>query len=262
MIEFVNVTKSFRHDSRENLTALQNLNFKVKRGEFLAILGPSGCGKTTLISIAAGLLAPSSGEVRVLGQRVDFPDAHLTVIFQETALFPWKTALRNVEFALKGRGLSDPQERGERASALLNSVGLEGFGDCFPHELSGGMKQRVAIARALAFDPECVLMDEPFSALDASLREELRQQVQSLFQAMNKTMVLVTHDLEEALIMADRVLLLTPRPGRVQAEFEVRLPRPRLAEAHLQPEFMRIYREIRLAMKVATTGAEGQKRFE
>ncbi|MFH1862053.1 MAG: ABC transporter ATP-binding protein [bacterium] len=251
MIEFQHVSKTFVQNGHQ-LDVLKDLSFTVHQGEFVAVLGPSGCGKTTLLSIAAGLIRPTNGKILLFGQEITKPNPRMTVIFQDIALLPWKTALKNVEFALKGvMGFENRRVRRERALELIRFVGLEGFENCYPYQLSGGMKQRVGIARALAFDPDCILMDEPFGALDALLREELHVQVQNLFQHVNKTILLVSHDIHEALVLADRMILMTPRPGRVKAEFEVNLPRPRSAALYTTSEFRQLMESVRNAMKAS-----------
>jgi NitT/TauT family transport system ATP-binding protein len=207
--------------------ALDDINLKVAAGEFVCFVGPSGCGKSTLLDIVAGLTKPDRGQVLADGQPVVGPGRHRLVMFQESALFPWLTALGNVLFGLKlvpelGRG-----ERRDIAQSYLKLVGLEKFSRANVHELSGGMKQRVAFARALAPDPRVLLMDEPLSSLDALTREQLYGDIQRIWQVRRKTILFVTHDVREAVCLGDRVLVLSPLPGRIRHEFPIRLQRPR-----------------------------------
>jgi NitT/TauT family transport system ATP-binding protein len=206
---------------------LDDIDLRVAAGEFVCLVGPSGCGKSTLLDIVAGLTKPDRGRVFADGQPVVGPGRHRLVMFQESALFPWLTALGNVLFGLKrvpelGRG-----ERRDIALSYLKLVGLENFRHANVHELSGGMKQRVAFARALAPDPRVLLMDEPLSSLDALTREQLYGDIQRIWQVRRKTILFVTHDVREAVCLGDRVLLLSPLPGRVRDEFPIRLQRPR-----------------------------------
>jgi NitT/TauT family transport system ATP-binding protein len=207
--------------------ALDDIDLEVAGGEFVCLIGPSGCGKSTLLDIVAGLTRPDRGQVLADGQPVVGPGRHRLVMFQESALFPWLTALGNVLFGLKlvpGLGRS---ERRDIALSYLKLVGLEKFGHANVHELSGGMKQRVAFARALAPDPRVLLMDEPLSSLDALTREQLYRDIQRIWQVRRKTILFVTHDVREAVCLGDRVLLLSPLPGRIRDEFPIRLQRPR-----------------------------------
>ncbi len=229
-LEIVNVYKTFASDNGP-VQALAGVNLSVEKGEFVVIVGPSGCGKTTLLQIVAGLEEPTRGEVRIAGQRVTRWGRDRTMIFQEYSLFPWLTVRGNVEFGLKMAGIP-PKERWKIASELIQKVGLEGFENFYPHELSGGMQQRVAIARALAVDPAVLLMDEPFASVDALTRRELQAELVRLWSERKKTILFVTHSLREALILADRIVVMTPRPGRVKAVFTVDLPHPR--EAYLR----------------------------
>jgi NitT/TauT family transport system ATP-binding protein len=217
----------------------------VREGEFVCCVGPSGCGKTTLLNLVAGLEPPDRGEVLFDGRPVAGPGADRIVIFQELGLFPWMTVAGNVEFGLKLRGLPRAERR-ERAMAQLRLVHLTGFEQARVHELSGGMKQRVALARSLAPDPRVLLMDEPLSALDAITREQLCYDIQDIWQKRRKTIVLVTHDVREAVCFADRVFLLSPSPGRIREEFRVPLPRPRDINS---PELAHIAQRITAALK-------------
>ncbi|HEX8164288.1 MAG TPA: ABC transporter ATP-binding protein [Beijerinckiaceae bacterium] len=207
--------------------ALDNVNLTVDEGEFVCLVGPSGCGKSTLLDIIAGLTAPDQGRVLADNQPVEGPGRHRLVMFQESALFPWLTVMGNVMFGLKLKpGLSDAARK-EIAREHLELVGLDKFTRSYVHELSGGMKQRVAFARSLAPNPRVLLMDEPLAALDAMTREQLYADIQRIWEKKKKTIVLVTHNMREAVCLADRVILMSPRPGRIVEEFSVPLPRPR-----------------------------------
>jgi NitT/TauT family transport system ATP-binding protein len=220
------VSKHFR-TGRTEVHALDNINLHVRPGEFVCLVGPSGCGKSTLLDIIAGLTRPDQGEVRADDQVVTGPHRHRLVMFQDSALFPWLNTLGNVLFGLKlVRGLTR-QQRLEIARSHLRLVGLEKFARANIHELSGGMRQRVALARALAPDPRVLLMDEPFSALDAMTREHLYVDLQRIREQRRKTIVAVTHNVREAVCLADRVLLMSSQPGRLEDEFAITLPRPR-----------------------------------
>jgi ABC-type nitrate/sulfonate/bicarbonate transport system ATPase subunit len=225
-IEIEGVGKRFATDPPGTPPVLDRIHLAVAPNEFVALVGRSGCGKTTLLNIIAGLDSASEGEVRVGGARVSGPGGGKGVVFQQNALFPWLTAAGNVAFAARNRGL-----RRTEAEALgldlLRLVGLAGAARKYPVELSGGMQQRVAIARALALDPAILLMDEPFGALDEITRTEMQEELLRVWEARRKTVVFVTHSISEALILADRVLVLAPRPGRVVLERQVGLPRPR-----------------------------------
>lgn len=205
------------------LTALDSLSLDVQAGEFLTLVGPSGSGKTTLLDLLAGLARPTSGEVLVDGRPVTGPGPDRAVVFQQYALFPWRTASENASIGLEGTGLTK-RERAEKASHYLGLVGLSGFEDRYPHELSGGMKQRVAIARSLAFEPDILLMDEPFAALDAQTREQLQSELLKIWRATGKTIVFITHGIEEAVYLGQRVAVLSPRPGRLRTVVDIDLP--------------------------------------
>ncbi|SLN09757.1 Bicarbonate transport ATP-binding protein CmpD [Roseivivax jejudonensis] len=197
-----------------SVTALENINLDFHRGALTSLLGPSGCGKTTLLKILAGLLQPTSGEVRVNGTPVTGPGPERAFVFQDFALMPWATVLRNAAYGLELRGVS-LREREERARHYIDEVGLSGFEDKYPHELSGGMRQRVGLARALAVDADVLLMDEPFSAVDEQTRRKFQEDLIRLREIEKKTFLLVTHSIEEAVYLSDRIVLLSPRPGRV-----------------------------------------------
>jgi len=224
------VDKTFRTASGE-FRALQDLHFHAAAGEFVCLLGPSGCGKTTALNIIAGLEKADRGEVLMDGHPVTGPGPDRVVIFQEAALFPWLNVRDNVSFGLAARGMPR-SERNQVAESKLDMVNLHEFADAWVHELSGGMKQRVALARALALNPDVLLMDEPFAALDAQTREALHLELQTLWSETHKTIVFVTHNVREALVLGDRVLVLSARPGRIKSEFRCDMPHPRSMESH------------------------------
>lgn len=223
-VEFV--SKQFRRSGRVT-QALDNVSLSLAQGEFVCLVGPSGCGKSTLLDIMAGLSRPDTGFVTCEGRPVTGPGPDRLVMFQEAALFPWLDVMGNVLFGLKLRRDLNNAQRREIAEHYIKLVGLERFRNAHVHELSGGMKQRAALARSLAPDPDVLLMDEPFSALDAMTRERLYDDIQRVHQASGKTILLVTHNVREAVCLADRVILLSPRPGRIREQFAIRLPRPR-----------------------------------
>ncbi|MBI5439985.1 MAG: ABC transporter ATP-binding protein [Deltaproteobacteria bacterium] len=220
--------KSFSRAGKE-VVAMQGLDLTVDEGEFIAIVGPSGCGKTTLLHMLGGFEPVSKGDLLFDGAPVAGPGTDRGIVFQEFALYPWRTVEDNVTWALEIRGSSKADRRAV-ADRLLRKVGLTHFRDHYPAELSGGMKQRVAIARTLAFDPRILLMDEPFGALDAQNRELMQEELQALWNETRKTVVFVTHDIEEAVYLGDRVIVFTARPGRVKADVRIELPRPRAIE--------------------------------
>jgi NitT/TauT family transport system ATP-binding protein len=225
MIELTGVSRTFRTRAGD-VEALRRIDLTVADGEFLAVIGRSGCGKSTLLRLLAGLLRPTAGRVCVGGVPVARPRRDVALMFQRPALLPWRSVLTNVLLPLEIRGAVRPQDRA-RAAALLDSVGLAGFHRRLPHELSGGMQQRVALCRALIQRPAVLLMDEPFSALDALTREELAGQLQQVHMDMRPTTVFVTHSIQEAVLLADRVAVLSSRPGRLQRILTVDIPRPR-----------------------------------
>jgi sulfonate transport system ATP-binding protein len=222
------VRKTFRGRAR-TVDALAEIDLVVAHGELVCLVGPSGCGKSTLLSLVAGLDLPTHGTIRADGRRVTGPGRDRVLLFQDAALFPWLDVQRNVEFGLRQQGMS-ATDRATVARDWLARVSLAGFERSYVHQLSGGMRQRVALARALATDPEVLLMDEPFGALDAITRDHLHAELQAIWAATRKTIVFVTHNTREAVALGDRVLVLSPRPGRVVAEFRIDLPRPRTLE--------------------------------
>jgi NitT/TauT family transport system ATP-binding protein len=223
------------------LEALKGASFSQEASEFLCLLGPSGCGKSTLLNIIAGFLTPSTGEIRIGGKPVSGHGTDRGVVFQDFAqLFPWRTALGNVTFGLEMKGLGKA-EREKIAMEQLKLVKLEKFADSYPHHLSGGMQQRVAIARALAYNPAVLLMDEPFAALDALTRDDMQRLLAEVWRETRKTVVYVTHNVAEAVYLADRVLVMTPHPGTIKATVPIRLPRPR---DPLSVEFLDYQKEL------------------
>jgi len=225
-VTFQGLTKEFCREEKEPVVALDNLNFEVEDGEFICILGTSGCGKTTLLRIVAGLEKPTRGEVLVDGVPVEGPSPERGMVFQEYSLFPWRNVLENIAFGLEMKNIPK-EERLEKARTYVKLVNLEGFEMAYPHELSGGMRQRVAIARALANDPQVLLMDEPLGALDAQTRNQMQQELLEIWEREKKTVIFVTHSVDEAVYLADRMVVLSPRPGRVDEIVSVDIPRPR-----------------------------------
>src|SRR5438128_1850453 len=225
-IELRNI--SLEYDSADSpVTALQDVSFSVEPAEFLCVVGQSGCGKTTMLNVVAGFLKPTKGGILIGGKAVTGKGLDRGIVFQDFAqLFPWRTAQRNVEFGLEMKGIRK-EEREEIALRFLRLVNLEKFARSYPHELSGGMQQRVAIARALAYNPAVLLMDEPFAALDALTRDEMQRLLVDVWAQTRKTVLYVTHNVAEAVYLADRVIVLSPHPGTVVADVRVRLPRPR-----------------------------------
>ncbi len=240
-IDVANVSIVF--DTRNGqVVAVDRVSFEVKHGEFVCLLGPSGCGKSTLLNAIAGFERPYEGEVRVLGKAVTAPGPDRGMVFQQPLLFPWKSVRSNIAHGPSVLGKSRA-EAASIADGLIEMIGLTRFADAYPHTLSGGMQQRVSIARALANRPGILLMDEPFGALDAQTRVIMQENLLRLWSEFGTTIVFVTHDIEEAIFLADRVLIMSSSPGRILRTVEIRLPRPRPAELLLQPDFMRIKKE-------------------
>ena len=229
--------------NQDGILALDGIDLEVKAGEFVLLLGPSGCGKSTLLNVAAGFLKPTSGRVLHEGRPIVGPDRRRTVVFQDYALFPWMTVQQNVEFGLKTQGMA-AEERAAVARGFIDLVRLSGFEDRFPHEISGGMKQRAAIARALAPNPDILLMDEPFGALDAQTRVLLQEEIARISAKTANTILFVTHSIEEAVFLGDRIVVMSARPGRIRAEYRVAIDRPRTAEVRSLPEFIRLTQEL------------------
>lgn len=225
------------------IQALEGLSLEIADGEFVALLGPVGCGKTTLLRIFAGFLHPSKGRVRCAGASIDGPGWQRGYVLQEEAIFPWMTVRQNVEFGLLAKGV-DPDERRKVSDELLELIGLTAFADAYPRELSTGMSKMVEVVRVLATDPSILLLDEPFGALDAQTRQRMQDALARLWAQRRKTVLFVTHDAEEALYLADRVMVLSPRPGRVKARFTVDLPRPRSFESRFSEGFLGLKRQV------------------
>jgi NitT/TauT family transport system ATP-binding protein len=242
LVEVADASRVFRTPEGE-VRALDGVSFDVRQGEFLSVVGPSGCGKSTLAMLIAGLLRPTSGAITVGGRVVDRPQTDLGIVFQNPVLLAWRTALDNVLLQIDMRGLDVARYR-DRAQSLLGVVGLAGFERRLPHELSGGMRQRVAICRALIHDPPLLLMDEPFGALDALTRDQMTLDIQGVW-ARGKTVLFITHSITEAVFLSDRVLVMTPRPGRIDTVMEIDLPRPRRLGLRETPAFADYARLIR-----------------
>jgi NitT/TauT family transport system ATP-binding protein len=231
------------------LVALDNVSFEIREGEFISLVGPSGCGKSTLLSILGGLEDTSDGTLVLAGKHHDAPRADLGMMFQTSVLFPWRTVRENVRLPGVILGLNRKQQS-ERCDELLSMVGLDGFGDRYPNELSGGMRQRVALARLLAHDPRVLLMDEPFGALDEFTREVMNVELLRIWEMTRKTVVFVTHNIGEAVFLSDRIFVMTPRPGRLEGVVEVDLPRPRKTDVMRDPRFSELVFDIRRMLGV------------
>jgi NitT/TauT family transport system ATP-binding protein len=234
MISLVGASRTFK-SRRGRVDALSSVDLKIYDGELVAIIGRSGCGKSTLLRLIAGLLPPTSGQILIDDVAVTKPRRDVSVMFQRPALLPWRSVLANIMLPAEIMGLPKAELR-QRAFTLINTVGLAGFEQRLPHELSGGMEQRVALCRALLAQPRIMLMDEPFSALDALTREELAVELQKIHMTMRPTTVFVTHSISEAVLLADRVIVMSPRPGRIRTILDIRIPRPRAFthNAHLE----------------------------
>jgi len=249
-LERITCTFVSREDPSRRYTALRDTTLVVQPGEFLSVVGPTGCGKSTLLNVAAGLLEPSGGTVRVHGEPLTGINARAGYLFQQEALMPWRNALENVIAGLQFRGLGR-DEMLQKGNEWLRRVGLAGFGDRYPHQLSGGMRKRVSLAQTLILDPGILLMDEPFSALDVQTRQLMENELLELWSSDRKSVVFITHDLEEAIALADRVVVLSAGPEtRPIGEYRIDLPRPRdVAEIRLTPRFIELHTEIWHAMK-------------
>jgi NitT/TauT family transport system ATP-binding protein len=257
-LRLLDVSRSFP-TPRGALVALENINLEVEEGEFLCVVGPSGCGKSTLLNLMAGLDQPTRGEIWLNGRRIEGPGTDRTLIFQELGLFPWLTVQENVEFGLRMQGVAK-QVRRARSQQYLRLVHLAHFEASYVHQLSGGMKQRVALARSLATEPDVLLMDEPFAALDAQTRDLLHEELARIWAETGKTIVFVTHNVREAVRLGSRVILLTFRPGRIKNQFVITLPRPR----HLEdPELALTAGEVLAQLKDEINKAvEAEYRYE
>jgi ABC-type nitrate/sulfonate/bicarbonate transport system ATPase subunit len=247
-LQLRDITMTFRTRRGGQVIAVDNLSLDVEDRQFITIVGPSGCGKSTLLRVVAGLVSPDRGEVLLDGRHITEPGADRGMVFQSYTLFPWLTVQGNVEFGLRLKGVSVAQ-RAQIALAHIELVGLKGFERHYPKELSGGMMQRVALARALANDPEVLLMDEPFGALDAQTRSLMQEMLLNIWQRTPKTILFVTHDIDEALFLADRVYIMTARPGRIKQVLDVHLPRPRTVEITTDERFVEQKRAVLESIK-------------
>jgi NitT/TauT family transport system ATP-binding protein len=232
------------------VVALDDFNLHIKEHEFFSIIGPSGCGKTTFLRVLAGLTSPTSGDVLIDGKRVFGPGRDRAMVFQEHVLMPWRTALRNVAFGLETAGVPS-KLRKERAMELIQLVGLEGFENTHPHQLSGGMRQRVGLARALAVNPSILLMDEPFGSVDAQTREQMQDELLRIWEQEKKTVIFVTHSIEEAIYLSDRIAIMTCRPGHIKEVINVNLPRPREYLQRMSRESLNL--RLQIWEKIAST---------
>ncbi|MBS0293068.1 MAG: ABC transporter ATP-binding protein [Proteobacteria bacterium] len=249
------VSRTFVSPRGQATQALLPVDFDVQENDFVTILGPSGCGKSTLLRIVAGLDHPSSGRVLLGGQPVEGPGADRGMVFQSYTLFPWLTIEQNIRFGLRERGMPEAEQK-ERAQYFIAKVGLCGFEQHFPKQLSGGMQQRTAIARALANDPKMLLMDEPFGALDNQTRVLMQELLLGIWEAERKTVMFVTHDIDEAIFMANRVAVFSARPGRIKSEIAVNLPHPRHYTIKTSPEFMELKARLTEEIRAESMAAE------
>ncbi|MGI5991223.1 MAG: ABC transporter ATP-binding protein [Methanosarcina sp.] len=235
-VSIKNVSRIFKKEDKSSTEALKNVSFDVGDGEFVCLLGPSGCGKTTLLRIIAGLETLTSGDITLNGVSITGPDPKRGMVFQQYSLFPWRTVIDNVTFGLEMQGIDKAESR-KHAEKYIELVGLKQFKNSYPYELSGGMQQRAAIARALANEPEVLLMDEPFGALDAQTRNILQDELLRIWEQRHVTFIFVTHSVDEAVVLSDRIVVMTARPGRIKEIIEVDLPRPR---SRTSPEVNRL----------------------
>ena len=243
-INAVNLTKTYPLREGSSLEALGPIDFQVATGEFVSIVGPSGCGKTTALRVVDGVIEPDPGsQVEILGRPLQGPGRDRARVFQTFALLPWKSVRSNIELGLKFAGM-EAEARREAAEKYLKMVGLDGFGDRYPHELSGGMQQRVGIARALALEPEILLADEPFGSVDALTREVLQTELLRIWSETQKSVLFITHSIDEAVLLSDRVLVFSQRPGRLLSDLQIDLPRPRNAGSRQLPQFAELRTEI------------------
>lgn len=249
-----------RRRTGQRITALTDLDLSVEPGEFVSIVGPSGCGKTTFLNMVDGTVTPTSGSITWQSQSIEATGGQRAMVFQEASLFPWFTVERNVAYGLRCRGVPRGAAA-ERVRPLIRMVGLEGFEQNYPYELSGGMQQRANLARALAVDPELLLMDEPFAALDAQTREIMQSELLRIWDMTNKTVLFVTHQIDEAVYLSDRVIVMSARPGRVVADLRVPIPRPRPLHVKREPEAIALVERIwdLLEVDVRRAMAPGQK---
>ncbi len=253
LIQATSINLTFRPPNRGPVRALQDFALDVGEGEFLSIVGPSGCGKSSFLSVLLGLIKPDSGDLTLRGKPVTGPGNDRAMVFQDFGLLPWRTIQHNVELGLELKGVPK-RPRHETSQRFIEMVGLRGFEGHYPHELSGGMKQRVGLARALATDPDVLLMDEPFAALDAQTRDLMQVELLRIWQEARKTVLFVTHQIEEAIYLSDRVMVMTARPGRAKRTFMIPLPRPRDYEMRTTPAFndlkLAIWNELKDEIKI------------
>ena len=248
---------SVRFGSKGRMTeAASRVSLEVQPGEFVSIIGPSGCGKSTLLNIVAGFITPSEGEALLDGQPIGGPGADRGVVFQQYSLFPWMTVRKNVEFGLKMKGLGQNQ-REAAARSLLGMAGLLAFENHYPDQLSGGMKQRVGIVRAHATSPQVMLMDEPFGALDSQTRTVMQEILTNMWQQLQLSVLFITHDIEEAIFLSEKVYVMTARPGRIKAEIPIPLPRPRTPEMTASPTFQALVRQLKALIREESLAAMG-----
>ena len=249
------VGKTYRTVSGGRVAALQSVDLAIENGDFVCIVGPSGCGKSTFLRLIAGLDQRTNGRLELAGKPLEGASPDVGVVFQHATLLPWLTVLENVRLPLRvgsHRSENTPADK-QKVRSLLAMAGLAGFEDKYPYELSGGMQQRAAICRALARDPKVLLMDEPFGALDALTRERMNVELQRIWQASRKTVLLITHSISESVFLGDRVVVMSPRPGRILRDFRINLPRPRSFDTTIgDPEFLRLTREIRALLDHGT----------
>lgn len=246
-LDLISVSKEY-NSGKQTVLALDNINLSVRAGEFVVLIGPSGCGKSTILKMVAGLINPTKGGLMLDGKDIGGPSPERGLVFQEFALFPWMTVEGNIKFGLEIKH-SLPAEQRAIVDRYISMIGLKGFERLYPHQLSGGMKQRVAIARTLAVDPKVLLMDEPLGALDSQTREILQAEVLRIWQLTRKTVLFVTHNVEEAVFLASRIVILSPRPGRIKTELRVNLKRDSEEDIRESPDFAQINRECRRLLK-------------
>jgi NitT/TauT family transport system ATP-binding protein len=249
------VAKTYSVPGRKEVIALSPTTLEIGDGEFVSLVGPSGCGKTTLLNLVSGLIAPSAGRIEFNGTPTRGPTGEMSLVFQRPVLLPWRRILANVMLPVEVMGLKPRAEYEARARGLLDLVGLAGFEDAYPRELSGGMQQRAAIARALVYDTRVLLMDEPFAALDAMTREELNLELMRIWALTDRTVLFVTHNIAEAVLLSDRIVVMTPRPGQVREVLTVDIPRPRTLETMGERRFVEITSHIRAMLSHKTSRA-------
>lgn len=246
-VECLNISMSFG-DGKSRTEALRDVTFQVNPGEFVSLIGPSGCGKSSLINMLAGFTVPTRGTLRLDNNKIIKPGSDCGVVFQQYSLFPWLSVRKNVEFGLKMSGVP-AKERKEKAAMFLKQAGLSDFENHYPEQLSGGMKQRVGIVRALATNPQVLLMDEPFGALDTQTRTVMQEILTNIWQKFRTSVLFITHDIEESVFLSDKIYVMTARPGRIKAEITVPLPRPRTAEMTRSPEFIELVNHLKTLIR-------------